>query len=199
MKLRPFGLIGLAAVSALSAVTPAFAQFKDADGNIHFQTGLTPNQRVEISAGQLTRKVTANYCGLLIVPVPSNAPMPASITVDAAAIDTSTLPVQSVPSCTNNVLKEPRTANFKDASGRVVLVGKTPGVQSEVTYPGVPSARSLTANSCGYARITNSLTSPAPATFTYNSTPYTTASLPTQVPARCITIDGTPIKFVPQP
>jgi Iap family predicted aminopeptidase len=95
----------------------------------------------------------------------------------------------------NNVLREARPANFKDANGRVVVVGKTAGVQSDVLYPGVPNARTTTANLCGYARISNSTTNPAPATFVYGGTTYTTSSLPTQVPNRCI--DGN--KFVYQP
>jgi hypothetical protein len=82
---RRVALVGLAAMSCLTAVSPAFAQFKDADGNIHIQSGLTPSQRVEYSAGQLSRKVTANFCGLVIVPVPTGASMPASITVDGSS------------------------------------------------------------------------------------------------------------------
>lgn len=200
MKLRRrFALIGLACVSALTAIAPALAvPFKDSSGNIHIQD-LTPNQQVTYDAGALSKKVTANYCGLLIIGVPTNAPMPASITVDGATVDTTSLPVLSVPSCTNNVLKEARSANFKDANGRVVLVGKTPGVQSTVDYTGVPATKTLTANGCGYARISNSTTSPAPASFTYAGTPYTTASLTTTIPNRCITIDGTAYKFVYTP
>lgn len=192
---RRFALIGLAALSCLTAVSPAFAQFKDAQGNIHFQSGLSPNQKVEYSSGELSRKITANYCGLVIVPVPKDASMPASITVDGTSIDTTSLPVQSVPQCVNNTLKEPRPSNFKDATGRVVVVGKTSGIQSTVVYPGVPSVKSISANACGYAKISNSTANPAPATFTYNGQSYTTANLPTQVPNRCI--DGN--KFVYQP
>ncbi|MDX2241408.1 MAG: hypothetical protein NW224_12050 [Leptolyngbyaceae cyanobacterium bins.302] len=201
MKLRRrFALIGLACLSAATAISPAFAApFKDSDGNIHFQDSLTPGQKVTYEAGGLERKVTANYCGLLIISVPSNAPMPASISVDGAAVDTTSLPVQSVPSCTNNVLKEPRPANFKDANGRVVLVGKTPGVQSPVIYTGVPSLKSLTANGCGYARIGNSTAYPAPMNFTYGGQSYTTASLPVSIPNKCITINGSPVKFVYTP
>ncbi len=197
MKLRQrFALIGLASLSVLTAIAPAFAApFKDADGNIHFQDGLTANQKVEYEAGGLERKVVANYCGLLIVPVPTSAAMPGSITVDGAAVDTSTLPVQSVPSCTNNVLKEARSANFKDANGRVVLVNKTAGVQSTVVYTGVPAVKSLTANTCGYARIGNSTTTPAPASFNYGGSSYTTSTLPVSIPNRCI--DGKKFVYTP--
>lgn len=197
LLLRRFALVGLAVVSAMSVVSPAFAQFKDDKGNVHFQTGLTSGQKIEYQAGSgLTRKVTANYCGLLIVGNPSSTvAMPASITVAGASVDTTSLPVQSVPSCTNNVLKEPRAADFKDATGRVILVGKTPGVQQEVVYPGVPATKSITANACGYAKISNSTTTPAPANFTYNGTPYDTATLAVQIPNRCI--EGNKFVYTP--
>jgi hypothetical protein len=192
---RRVALVSLAALSALSTMTPAFAQFKDADGNIHFQTGLSPSQKVEYSAGELSRKITANYCGLVIVPVPTGASMPASITVDGTSVDTATLPTQSVPQCVNNTLKEVRSVNFKDSTGRVIIVGKTAGVQSTVAYPGVPSLKSITANACGYARISNSTSNPAPATFTYGGQSYTTATLPEQIPNRCI--DGKKFVYTP--
>lgn len=201
MKLRRcFALIGLACLSAVSAMSPAMAQFKDSDGNIHFQSGIAANAPVEVRVGSgLERKVTANYCGLVLISPPSTAPMPASITVDGGAVDVSALPVQPIPSCTNNTLKEPRAANFKDASGRVAIVGKTRGIQSIVVYPGVPNTKTIRANGCGYARISNSTTTPAPTAFTYRGTAYTTASLPTQIPNRCITVDGAPAKFVYTP
>jgi hypothetical protein len=94
---RRAALVGLAAMSRLTAVSPAFAQFKDVDGNIHIQSGLKANQKVEYSAGELSRKITANYCGLVIRPVPTSGSMPASITVDGSSIATGSLSVQSVP------------------------------------------------------------------------------------------------------
>jgi len=193
---RRLALVGLAAVSCLSVVSPAMAQFKDSTGSIHFQN-LAPAQKIEYSAGDgLTRKIAANFCGLVIVGNPSSTvPMPASISVDGSAFDTASLPVFSVPSCVNNVLKEPRAANFKDATGRVVLVNKTPGIQSEIVYTGVPATKSLTANACGYARIGNSVTTPAPANFTYLGSPYSTASLSTNIPNRCI--DGNKFVYTP--
>jgi len=196
LRRRRFALVGLAAVSCLSVVSPAMAQFKDSDGNIHFQN-LTPSQKIEYSAGSgLTKKIVANFCGLLVVPVPSSTvPMPGSITVGGASVSISSLPVLSVPSCLNNVLKEPRAANFKDATGRVVLVSRTPGVQAEIVYTGVPATKSLTANGCGYARIGNSVTTPAPASFTYNGTSFTSSALTMRIPNRCI--DGKKFVYTP--
>lgn len=187
MKLRrKFALIGLACTSALMSMAPAFAvPFKDEAGNIHIQD-LTPNQQVQYSAGEASRKITANFCGLVVIPVPTGSTMPATLTVDGSSVSTGSLPVQSVPSCVNNALSEARSANFKDANGRVVIVGKTAGIQSTVAYVGTPAVKNLTANACGYARIGNTTANPAPATFVYAGTNYTTASLTTTEPNRCV-------------
>jgi len=196
LRRRRLALVGLAAVSCLSVVSPAMAQFKDDKGSIHFQD-LTPAQKIEYSAGDgLTKKIAANFCGLLVIGNPSSTvPVPASISVDGSSFDTTSLPVLSVPSCLNNVLKEPRVDNFKDATGRVILVGRTPGIQSEVVYTGVPATKSLTANACGYARIGNSVTTPAPANFTYLGNSYSAATLSVNIPNRCI--DGNKFVYTP--
>jgi hypothetical protein len=178
----------------LSAGAALAAPFKDTAGNIHIQD-LAAQGTAELSYGTLTRRVTANYCGLLVVPVPTGSTMPASISVGGTAVTTSSLPVQTLPRCVDNVLAETRSTDFKDVNGRVILVGKTPGVGYEVVYTGIPTVRNLKANACGFVRISNTLTNPAPATFSYLGTSYTTASLTSQVPARCY--DG--VKFVPQP
>ena len=196
-RLVPVGLFVVSAAGSLlpGLVSPAFAQFKDDLGNIHFQTGIAPNAAVEVSAGELKRSIRGDFCGIVSVGVPTNAPMPGTISVDGVSINVAGLPVLTKPSCKDNTLAEPRAANFKDATGRVHVVSKTPGISYEVIYPGVPSLKTYRANVCGLARIGNSATNPAPATFTYNGTAYTTASLPVQVPARCI--QG--VKFVPAP
>jgi hypothetical protein len=195
MLTKRFAAALLLGGATLSFASSAFAApFKDTTGSIYIQDA-APNTSVQIQTGELSRKVTANFCGLVTVSVPTGATMPASITVGTDAIDTTTLPVQTIPRCVDNALAEARPANFKDASGRVVVVGKTPGVGYQVTYPGVPANRSLSSNACGFIKISNSVARPAPTSFTYLGTAYDTASLPTQTPARCI--DG--IKFVPQP
>jgi hypothetical protein len=185
--------IALAGLSALLLPTVANAQFKDADGNIHIQN-LTPGTKVEISSGELAKKITANFCGLVTISKPTVGAMPATLGVGTDTITVAGLPVQTIPRCVNGALAEARAANFQDATGRVVVVGKTPGTQYDVTYTGTPGVRSLTANLCGFVKISNSTTKPAPATFTYAGTPYTTANLPTQLPGRCL--NG--IKYLPQ-
>jgi hypothetical protein len=196
MKLQALALASLTALIAL----PAFANpFKDSDGAIHIQN-LTPGTSIPLESGEYSRRITPNFCGLLIVSnPPGGVAMPPSVNVGGTSVTIASLPTQTLPRCVDNVLAEARPADFKTADGRVVLVGRTPGVGVEVTYPGVPAIRNFRANGCGYIRVSNTPTAPAPATFSYGGTSYTTASLPTQIPSRCITINNTPVKFVPQP
>ncbi|MBD2019259.1 hypothetical protein H6F43_03560 [Leptolyngbya sp. FACHB-36] len=191
---RQIAIVTLAAASVLPAFSAFAAPFKDMDGNIHIQD-VTPNAQVPIEAGESKKKVKANYCGLVVVSKPNTStPIPGSIVVGGETIDTTTLPMQSLPACVDNALKEARATNFKTSDGRVVLVAKTAGINYDVIYTGVPSVKQYRASVCGFVRISNSLTNPAPASFTYASTPYTTADLPTQTPGRCI--NG--VKFIPQ-
>lgn len=76
-------------------------------------------------------------------------------------IDVSSLPMQTQPTCANNVLTESRTTNFKLANGSVVVVGKTPGITSTVLFDGANTKCSLRANNCGFlvARPSDSLRS----------------------------------------
>jgi hypothetical protein len=193
-KFRRSIAIALTGCSLLTATAALAAPFKDADGNIHIQN-LTASQKIDIQHGTHTTKRVANGCGLVTVSKPSSIPvMPSSIVVGTDTIDVAALPVQTTPKCTNNVLAETRSTNYKTASGTVVVVGKTSGVSYDVTFTGVPTTRTSTANACGFVRISNSATRPAPTSFTYGGQSYDTAALPTQIPSRCY--NG--IKFVPQ-
>jgi hypothetical protein len=186
--------IALAGCSLITATSALAAPFKDSDGNIHIQD-LTASQKIDIQYGTLSTKRVANGCGLVSISKPSSIPsMPSSIMVGTDTIDVASLPVQTTPKCTNNVLAETRSTNFKTSSGTVVVVGKTSGVSYDVTFTGVPTTKTSTANACGFVRISNSATKPAPTSFTYGGQNYDTAALPTQIPSRCY--NG--IKFVPQ-
>ncbi|HEY9909732.1 MAG TPA: hypothetical protein V6D18_19235 [Thermosynechococcaceae cyanobacterium] len=202
LRLRRSLAVAVALVTgSLVFAGSAQAQFRDSAGNVHFQAaGQTPGVSLQASTGELSRKLTANYCGILPISKPSSTvPIPASINVNGTAISTSALPVLSAPSCVNNVLSEARPADFKTAEGRVYLVGRTPGVQYTVSYPGIPAPKSIPVNPCGYGRLSNTLANPVPATFTFNGTSYTTASLPVQNPNICVTSGGVSTKYAPVP
>jgi hypothetical protein len=185
-----------------SAVLPSIAApFKDAAGSVHIQDGLTATQKVtlELTGTPLSKKVTVTPCGLATIGAPSSTlAMPGSISVAGNSIDTTSLPIAGTPKCTLNTttgvygLATPVTGNFKTTSGQVVLINQTAGSQLTVEYTGINKTKIVTANACGLIK-TGSAASPAPATFKYEGTDYTTASLPIAVPARCI--NG--IKYVP--
>lgn len=185
----------------LGGLAAQAAPFKDAGGNVHFQdAGQTPGLSLSISTGELSRKLTANFCGLLVINKPNaTTPIPATINLNLVATDTSAFPTLSLPTCLNNALSEPRPTNFKTADGRIVLAAKTPGIQYTVGYPGVPTPKSVSVNGCGYGKITNSTTNPIPATFAFKGTTYTVASLPTQVPNLCLTAGGISTRYGPLP
>ena len=185
------GAVGLT-MSALPAVA---APFKDSLGNVHIQDA-SPGASLQLEAGELKRTIKANYCGLVIVSKPSSTtPLPATVSVGGDSITVSSLTEMSLPTCKDNALSEARPDNFKTPDGRVVIVGKTVGIGYAVIYPGVPASKSLRANACGFAKMPNSTTNPAPETFSYSGQSYTTSSLPVQEPGRCY--DGK--KFIFQP
>ncbi|KAM3093217.1 hypothetical protein ACKFKF_29780 [Phormidesmis sp. 146-12] len=185
----------------LAAASAQAIPFRDAAGNIHFQdAGQTPGLSLQASNGDLKRNLVANFCGILpVTNPPAPGVMPASITVAGTTIDTTTLPVQAVPTCINNVLSEPRAADFKSATGAVYLVGRTPGIRYETTYPGIPAPGSVSVNGCGYGRISNTVARPAPTTFVFGGTTYTTVDLNLQIPNICITTGGVPTRYAPAP
>lgn len=98
----------------------------------------------------------ANPCGLAIFST-LNAPNQFLIPTGGAYTDYASLPVQTIPVCSAGVLTEPRTANFKTAEGRTVLVGQTGSITAQ--YLGLRK-RSSTFNACGFKTVSikNSLT-----------------------------------------
>ena len=187
--------VGVLSIALPVLALPALATpFKDATGAVHFQTGLTASQKInlELTGTPVTKKIKANQCGLLTIGAPSTSvPMPGSISVAGSAIDTTSLAVAGTPKCSLNStsgqyeLATPVTSNFRTTTGSVVLVSQTPGAEITVEYTGINKIKSVTANKCGLAKL-GSTSSPAPATFKFDGTDYNTASLQVKVPDRCI-------------
>ena len=197
-------LLSIAALSGLfvlGALSPVLAvPFKDATGKVHIQdAGILVGQKVIVGTDTpITKNVIYNQCGIATVSAPSSTiPMPGSITINGVSVDVASLPTGVVPKCTLSggsfVSSIPVSANFKTADGKVGLVGNA-NTAAIVGYTGVFKTKSYTANKCALVSF-GSLSAPAPATFSFGGTNYTTASLPVQVPARCI--GG--VKYVPAP
>ena len=146
-----FLFFGTAAIAA-----PPPNVFQDGDGRVwvHNQT---PNSLVKFDFIDrlIERKVTANYCGLIVLRwywVNDEAPISFPQGSFAWNGNPTTKPgypvTQALPTCVNNVLSEPRPANFTTPEGDIVLVNQTPGLAYSVRT----SRRSYTrrANACGY-------------------------------------------------
>jgi len=91
-----------------------------------------------------------NACGLTVI-APSTGATISEITFPAASsVEFASLPVQTIPTCSAGVLAEPRTANFRTATGSVVLVSQSAGLPIRVIQE---ITRTLKANACGMARL----------------------------------------------
>ena len=167
-------------------------------GNTVVVFSATAGSRIAVSLGS-TDKPTARLagsCGELRISVPATGNF-TGLKIDGVAVDASTLSVQTLPSCVSGAFAEPRTTNFKTATGQVVIVGKTAGSAVAVSLPSA-TTRNVTANACGFGVLKGTVSSALPATFMVGATSYTVATLPDATTAPyCRTIDGTPFGYVP--
>ncbi|WP_373527378.1 hypothetical protein [Nostoc sp.] len=158
----------------------------------------TPASRIQVSLGSADRPTArlAGSCGEVRISSPSTGSF-AGLKIDGVAVDASTLPVQSLPSCVSGAFMEPRAANFKTAGNQVVIVGKTVNAAVSVSLP-QPTTRTVTVNACGFGVLRPTTGLSLPTSFMVDATSYTLATLPNAVTAPyCRTIDGTPYGYVP--
>jgi hypothetical protein len=201
------GVIAATALSAIaSGISPAAAipynsatVYKAMDnGSTVVVFSATSGSRINVSLGSADRPVArlAGSCGEVRISSPSTGSF-AGLKIDGIAVDASTLPIQTLPSCVSGAFAESRTTNFKTANNQVVIVNKSVGSAVSVSLP-QPTTRSVTVNACGFGilRPTTGLT--LPASFMVDAASYTLATLPNAVTAPyCRTIDGTPYGYVP--
>lgn len=95
-----------------------------------------------------TKAFIANPCGLIIVPTSEH---PLQRVFAGTNIGYSSLPVQTLVTCSTGILSEPRPDNFKTSDGRTVLVGRTGSI--EVQYM-ARSRKGGTFNACGFKLAT---------------------------------------------
>lgn len=158
----------------------------------------TPASRIQVNLGSADRPTArlAGSCGEVRVSSPSTGSF-AGLKIDGVAVDASTLPTQSLPSCVSGAFAETRSANFKTASNQVVIVGKPVGSAVSVSLP-QPTTRSVTVNACGFGVLRASTGLSLPTSFMVDASSYTLATLPNAVTAPyCRVIDGTPYGYVP--
>lgn len=205
-QLIKLGLLITSAIGALFAPLSAFAipyngatvyKAMDSGSTVVVFSG-TAGSRIAVSLGSIDKSTArlAGSCGEIRISVPSTGSF-AGLKVDGVAVDASALSVQTLPSCVSGAFAEPRTANFKTATGQVVIVGKTAGSAVAVSLPSA-TTRNVTVNACGFGVLKGTSTSPLPTSFMVGATSYTVASLPDATTAPyCRTIDGTPYGYVP--
>ncbi|MBD2078459.1 hypothetical protein [Leptolyngbya sp. FACHB-17] len=141
----------------------------------------TPGADVPVTfiGADRTRRVSANACGLIILRSSPTAPLSGLKSVDGVTINQATLPTRLIPRCLDGTLEEPRTADFKTATGDVVIV-KTPNTSYNATYT-ADVIRNIRANACGFATLRGSTSAPLMGTTQVkigNDTPTTISAIP---------------------
>jgi hypothetical protein len=155
--LKPLLLAGsVLAFSPAALCAPPPNVFQDGDGRVWVHNQTPGNiVRFDFIDRVIERKVTANYCGLIVMRwywVKDEAPIsfPAgNFSWNGQPTTAPGYPVtQTIPACIDNTLSEPRPTNFTTPDGDIVLVNKTPGL----SYAVRTSRRSYSrrANNCGY-------------------------------------------------
>lgn len=184
-------------VAAIAAPPPAV--YKTMEGEIVIHSGLTASQIVSVEYPNIPakRNIKAGYCGTVTVPNTSAQPIGATVMVDNVTIDVSTLPVQTLPRCENNVLVESRPANFKLANGNVVVVGKTAGITSVAEYVGSNFARNARANNCAFFVVRPTTNLPIGTEIKLNGVEHTVASLPVDYLPQCRNINNVATRYNP--
>lgn len=187
MRVKFLSAFFLSIGALASSLTPAAAiQYNSASVYKATENGITTvyidgtaGSKVAVDLGQVSKTISKlpAACGDVRISIPKGNPNFTGLTVDGTAIDYASLPVQTLPTCTNGQFSEARTANFKTAKGQVVIVGKSPSTSVSVTVM-ADSLRDIAVNGCGNALLRASKGSTLPDTFTINGTSYTLASLP---------------------
>lgn len=139
-------LAAFLAIAAIALPKSAIAQsvfVKGLDRILVFEGTASSPFEAFIWTGR-TRAFTANPCGLVIVPTSEH---PSQRVFAGSNVGYSSLPIQTLVTCSTGILSEPRPANFKTPDGRTVLVARTGSI--EVQYM-VRSRRGGTFNACGF-------------------------------------------------
>lgn len=158
----------------------------------------SPGSRIRVNLGNSasTTARVAGACGELRISVPASGSF-AGLKVDGTAVDASTLPTQTLPSCVNGAFAESRTANFKTPAGQVVIVGKTANTAVSIELP-QPTVANVSVNACGFGVLRQRTGQTLPATFSTDSTSYTMTALKNaSAPPLCRTAGGQAAAYIP--
>lgn len=188
-RIKPILLIA-ASLAAVGNVAPAFSQIvsvKDAEGRVYVR-GLTPQIPLDFTfiGTNQSRQVVSNGCGAVILRGTTALPIAANITVGSTPVNVAALPLGLLPACTAGAFAVPVPANFKTASGQVVIIGQTPNTAILVAQLG-DRVRRVTPNACGFARLATSASFTLAGTFNVNGTSVNVDTVSTGLPPICRT------------
>ena len=117
--------------------------------------GLAPNSTTTIGLGSIPkRRIIANSCGLLVIK-PSTLYPSGTVQIDGNTVDPTALPLNTLPTCKNGSLLEPRPAAFKTSKNAIALTGKSPSQAYIVSYPNLAATQNRKANTCGLLYLTS--------------------------------------------
>jgi len=206
-----FGAIASIFLGAISSTAQIFQGqniFRDVKGNIYL-TNQSPGASIKFhfQGLKVERNISTNECGLMVIKplvVPDGFnyfmdDMP--IILNGNNVSTEGMQNLLIPSCINGQLSESRPSSFYSGSA-IVLSGLQPNSIYKVGLFAY-KARSVTANACGIAKLSNSLTSPFNDLTNFSIDPnlssgYTFPQLATaSVIPKCYKVEGISRTFIP--
>lgn len=143
MKKTIAALLGIAAIAFSQGAIGQTVTIKPPDRVVNFE-GAANSPFTATFWSLRSRTIAANACGVVVVPTLDHSMQ--VISLNGNFLDYQSLPVQTLPSCSGGILKEPRTANFKLADGKTVLVNQTGSVNVQFLSK---TTRTGTFNACG--------------------------------------------------
>ena len=186
--IAPFAI----ANSGQAAPPPDVFRAPDGDVIIHGATAPAAGLSlpVEFVGEGRSSRLRANYCGEVAITITSSRPnLGNSLTITdelgTTNVDISTLTEQTRPRCVGQTLEEPRTGNYVTPDGDVILMGRTPGLYSEVSFNDLNRTSNRRSNGCGFIQLSNSARNPLPAVLKIDGTDYTIATLQEADPPVC--------------
>ena len=153
-----FSFLGLSAIAQVESAVPVAKEARTGD---IYVSGLPGYQKLSAEYGSLpkTSKKTVNECGFFKLSASSgSAPIALSDSLQVegrSAVTVSDLPIEAVPKCTNGTLSGTPSAALRDSDGDVYFTGLTPFASVGVSYLSLPTTRSVTANTCGIAKLSS--------------------------------------------
>lgn len=154
--------LGLSAIAQVASAVPVVGK-ETRTGDIYV-SGLASYQSLKASYSSLPKvvKKSANECGFFKISNSTSTPLTTSSNIKlnaGSAVLVSSLPVEAAPKCTNGVLSGTNlapSAALRTAEGDVYFTGLADFSQNTVSYLDLAQTRSVKANTCGIAKLSNS-------------------------------------------